>query len=61
MSDQWVTAPEAARMKRVTRVAVYDAIKSGKLRAEKQGGTWLIRRKDVEKWIVRGRGPVKGG
>lgn len=55
-----VTVPQAARLKGVTRQAVYDAIETEKITATRVGRTWLIRVKELDQWQVWGHRPLKG-
>lgn len=58
MADQeWVSAAEAAVIKGVTRRAVYQAIRTGKLAARRFEGRWLIRWADLDAWRVVGHRP----
>lgn len=57
---RFVTIPEVARRRGVSRVAVLYAIRSGRLRAYRLDGRrdWLIKRADAEDYVgepVRGR------
>ena len=57
---RFVSIPEIARRRGVSRVAVLYAIRSGRLRAYRLAGRrdWLIKRSDAEAYIeapVRGR------
>jgi len=49
----WLTIAETARLKGVTRQAVSQAIKEGRLPAERSNGTYHIRRADAEAWEPR--------
>lgn len=61
LSDM-VTVSEAAVIKGVLEGTVRRRIERGRLKAIKKGGTekgggvWLIRRQDLDSWIVRKRG-----
>jgi excisionase family DNA binding protein len=55
--EEVVTAAEAAVIKGVTRRAVYDAIRDGRLIARRSNGIWLIRRTDLDAWEVVGHRP----
>ncbi len=47
-SSPWWTADEAAKYLRCARVTVYRAMKSGRLRAKKNGRGWLTRREWID-------------
>lgn len=56
----FVSIPEVARRRGVSRVAVLHAIRSGRLRAYREPGRrdWLIKRADADAYVdspVRGR------
>ena len=53
MGDDILTAPEVAKMMRVTSRTVTEWCESGKLRAFRPGqrGRWKIRRADLEEFI----------
>lgn len=55
----FVTIPEVAERRGVSRVAVLYAIRSGRLRAYRVDGRrdWLIKRADAEEYILE---PVRG-
>ncbi len=46
--EDHVSITEAARINKVTRQAIYIAIKLGKLRAKKESARWTINLKDLE-------------
>jgi len=46
--EKWVSITEAARLNRVTRQAIYIAIKLKKLRARKEATRWTIHMDDLE-------------
>jgi excisionase family DNA binding protein len=56
---KFITIPEVAREKGVSRVAVLYAIRTGKLRAYRVDGKrdWMITRRDAEEYIAA---PVRG-
>lgn len=47
------TIPDACRALGMGRTALYEEIKTGRLRAIKYGRRTLIRRKDAEAWLDR--------
>jgi excisionase family DNA binding protein len=55
----WVTLPELAAARGVSRVAVHQAIRAGKLRAYRapNGRTWLIHVEDARAYLARPRRP----
>ncbi len=59
--DDLITPAEAARMRSVTRSAITDLIKRGRLQAVEVGGRRFLHRKDVERFTpdVTGRPPGK--
>jgi excisionase family DNA binding protein len=59
-ANEAITVVEAAEMKAVSRQAVYDAMKAGKLPHRKSGHVYLLRRRDVDRWQPEHRGPKKG-
>ena len=56
---QFVSIPEVARRRGVSRVAVLYSIRSGRLRAYRVNGRreWLIKRSDAEIYVQK---PVRG-
>lgn len=48
--DGYVTVSEAARIKKVTRQAIYLAIRLKKLKAYKYGDTWKVFRMDLKEY-----------
>ena len=54
-NEQFLTLPEAAKMKKVSRQAVYDAIKAGKLPYHSTLGRRVIRKSDLRSWRIVGR------
>jgi excisionase family DNA binding protein len=59
--DDLITPAEAARMRSVTRSAITDLIKRGRLQAVEVGGRRFLHRKDVERFtpVITGRPPGK--
>ena len=55
----FVSIPEVARRRGVSRVAVLYAIRTGRLRAYRDPGRrdWMIKRSDAEEYV---REPVRG-
>ena len=49
-AEKWVSITEAARLNRVTRQAIYIAIKLKKLRARKEATRWTIHTDDLEEY-----------
>lgn len=47
MKDRYLSTIEAAKIMGVSRIAVFEQIKSGKLRAEKVGRNYVIDRNDL--------------
>lgn len=54
---EMITANEAAKRKGVTRQAVGQAIKDGRLKAKKWGRFYMIRPGDLDDWEVVGHRP----
>jgi excisionase family DNA binding protein len=48
--NELLTGPTAAREKGVHVKSLYRAIREGRLKAERQGPTILIRRRDLKAW-----------
>jgi excisionase family DNA binding protein len=48
----WVTVDQAARIKGVTKKAVYGRIRAGKLAAGKLGSIVVIRRAALDEWEI---------
>lgn len=48
--DRYVSITEAAKINKVTRQAIYIAIKLGKLRAKKESTRWTINLNDLEEY-----------
>ncbi len=47
MAKKWITTGEAATILQISRVAVFKRIKSGRLKAEKIGGRYLIEPREL--------------
>lgn len=57
IADTFVTVTQAAGEKGVNDSAVRHAIRDGRLRAQKVGNAWVIRKLDLAEWQpIRGRG-----
>ena len=52
--EDYLSLPDVAELKGVTRQAVWLAVVAGRLCAEKIGRDHLVHRDDVEKWKPRG-------
>ena len=50
----WLTVPEAARYARCGRNAVYDACRTGAVKARQtgRGGTWVIHTDELDVWLA---------
>ena len=59
-ASEWVSVPEAARLKGVTESSVRVAIQTGRLMGGKVGRSYIVRRGDVEAWRPGLRGPKRG-
>lgn len=61
--DDLVTQAEAARMRNVSREAIYGLVARGKLEVVEIGGQKFVRRSDVENYTpeIGGRPPAKAG
>jgi excisionase family DNA binding protein len=44
---KYITIPQLAKMLNVSRVTVFRWVKSGKIKASKVGGTWIIDDPDI--------------
>ena len=49
-ASEWISVPEAARLKGVTESSVRVAIQTGRLMGGKVGRSYIVRRGDVEAW-----------
>ncbi len=52
LSDE-MTPDEVSVMLRTTSATVREAIRAGRLPAEKRSGTWRVRRSDIEELLAR--------
>src|SRR5207253_10528093 len=59
-ASEWISVPEAARLKGVTESSVRVAIQTGRLIGGKVGRSCIVRRGDVEAWRPGPRGPKRG-
>ncbi len=65
--NDYLTVPEVARLLKVDRSTVLDAIYKGRLAARKKGRNWLMLMDDVRRWAndpeshIRGTRPPKRG
>jgi excisionase family DNA binding protein len=57
--SELVTVKEAAALKGVLEGTVRRRIERGRLKAEKKGDIWLIRRKDLDTWQVQWKRPSR--
>lgn len=48
-----LTATEVAKLKGVSKEAVYQALREGRLKGRKTNGTWLIKREDAIAWRTK--------
>jgi excisionase family DNA binding protein len=53
--ERLYSVPEAARLKGVSRTAIWYAIEDGRLRAERVGRNWVIRARDLRAYTPRRR------
>lgn len=53
-----LTLPKVAEMKGVSRIAVFLAVKEGRLAAIRTGRFWLVREDDARSWTPTGRRPL---
>lgn len=51
--EKLLTLPEVAELLGVSRVAVYGAVKAGKLPARRVGKLWVVRESDVRAYEPR--------
>lgn len=51
--DEYLNVPEVAELKGVTRQAVWQAIKDGRLKAEKIGRDYIVHPDDANNWEPR--------
>ena len=59
-ASEWISVPEAARLKGVAESSVRVAIQTGRLMGGKVGRSYIVRRGDVESWRPGPRGPKRG-
>ena len=59
-ASEWISVPEAARLKGVTESSVRVAIQTGRLMGGKVGRSYIVRRGDIEAWRPGLRGPKRG-
>lgn len=60
MNSEWMSGPEVAAMKGVSREAVAKAIRNERLPATRIGNRYAVKRSDAEAWQpVMGRGRKK--
>lgn len=55
LNEEFLTPEEVAKIKKVSRQAVHDAIKAGKLPCHFILGRRVIRKADIRSWQVVGR------
>ena len=58
-ASEWISVPEAARLKGVAESSVRVAIQTGRLMGAKVGRSYIVRRRDVETWRPGPRGPKR--
>ena len=58
-TSEWISVPEAARLKGVAESSVRVAIQTGRLTGGKVGHSYIVRRGDVEAWRPGSRGPQR--
>ena len=54
--NEYLTVPEAAKARKVTRQAILALIDRGVLRAVKVGPQWLVHKKDLAAFVPSPRG-----
>jgi excisionase family DNA binding protein len=59
-TGEWISVPEAARLKGVAESSVRMAIRTGRLNGAKVGRSYIVRRGDVDGWRPGPRGPKRG-
>jgi len=59
-ASEWISVPEAARLKGVAEPSVRVAMQAGRLMAAKVGRSYIVRRRDVETRRPGPRGPKRG-
>lgn len=57
--EELITARQAAKIKGCSEKAIYEAIQSKRLHAERVGPVWLVNRRNVEEWQMIGHRPAK--
>lgn len=58
--DEYLTVPEAARNLRVNEETIRRNVRSGRLKAEKIGNQWFIRKSDLSSFAVVQNSQRKG-
>jgi excisionase family DNA binding protein len=58
-ASEWISVPEAARLKGVAESSVRVAIQAGRLTGAKVGRSYIVRRRDVEAWRPGPQGPKR--
>jgi excisionase family DNA binding protein len=58
--DEYFTVPEAARNLRVNEETVRRNVRSGRLKAEKIGNQWFIRKSDLSSFAIVQNSQTKG-
>lgn len=59
MSEEFITAEEAAKILKVNIMTIYRYIKVGKLRAYKIGRVFRIKRRDFEEFLEKHKAKVE--
>jgi len=55
---RFLSVAEAAKLKGVSRPAIWYAIKRGALRARRLGRVWMISEEDLAEYVPRGSGRI---
>ncbi len=61
MTDEYITASEAARIAGVTRARIYELAKEGRLGRQEYGRIWLFTRSEVEAYRAQAAERPRGG
>ena len=61
MSEEYITAVEAARIAGVTRARIYELAREGRLGRQEFGRVWLFTRAEVEAYRAQAAERSRGG
>ncbi len=61
MTDEYITATEAARLAGVTRARIYELARAGRLGRQEYGRVWIFTRAEVEAYRAQAAERPRGG